>query len=133
MAEISALTQEQLCYFSRQFSNMFGLPVRLYRKQACVYTYLPVQLVEDPAQLCRQVILERTESILSRAAIEAGVNPDEVLSAEEKYVSKCEPFVDIDRIKNLQYHMILDYADRVRKLQQYHGDCSRSACIFLLI
>ncbi|WP_303022854.1 hypothetical protein [uncultured Ruminococcus sp.] len=21
--------------------------------------------------------------------------------------------------------MILDYADRVRKLQQYHGDCSR--------
>ena len=46
MAEISALTQEQLCYFSRQFSNMFGLPVRLYRKQACVYTYLPVQLAE---------------------------------------------------------------------------------------
>lgn len=300
MAEFSELTQEQLCYFSRQFSNMFGLPVRLYREQACVYTYLPVQLAEDPIQLCRQVILERTESIgyfvyhdqfyygfvrhmayqfvtgpvselplsehelkklgislhltaeqlplfaaemrslsgmhldsllqalilynftvnrtmcdisdlriqraeqqriatelktedyfsasdggqyerhmrsysieqdmiqkvkrgdvdglvdgatkipavssgnlapqllrhqknffirletiLSRAAIEAGVNPDEALSAEEKYVSKCESFVDIDRIKNLQYHMILDYADRVQKLQQYHGDCSR--------
>ena len=31
----------------------------------------------------------------------------------------------MERIKNLQYHMILDYADQVRKLKQYNGDHSR--------
>lgn len=67
----------------------------------------------------------RLETIAARAAIRAGIEADEILAAEEKYIAKCESLCDIDRIKNLQYHMILDYADRVRKFQQYNGDCSR--------
>lgn len=66
----------------------------------------------------------RLETIAARAAIQAGLDVDEVFSIEEKYIVKCESLGDIDRIKNLQYHMILDYADRVRKLHQYHGASS---------
>lgn len=66
----------------------------------------------------------RLETIAARAAIQAGLDVDEIFSVEEKYIAKCESLCDIDRIKNLQYHMILDYADRVRKLHQYHGASS---------
>ena len=54
------LTEPQLCYFSRQFSNMFGLPVRLYRQQEEIYTYSPVQLAADPVTLCIAVLLQET-------------------------------------------------------------------------
>ncbi|MFR4476728.1 MAG: hypothetical protein ACLT3Y_05615 [Ruminococcus callidus] len=38
---------------------------------------------------------------------------------------RCESLPDMERIKNLQYHMILDYADQVRKLKQCGGSQSR--------
>lgn len=53
-------TESQLCYFSRQFSNMFGLPVRLYRQQEEIYTYSPVQLAADPVTLCIDALLQET-------------------------------------------------------------------------
>lgn len=53
-------TESQLCYFSRQFSNMFGLPVRLYQQQKEIYTYSPVQLAADPVILCIDVLLQET-------------------------------------------------------------------------
>lgn len=62
----------------------------------------------------------RLETIVSRTAIEAGLDVEEVFSAEQMYIKKCESLENIDRIKNLQYHMILDFADRVRKLHQYN-------------
>lgn len=54
------LTKPQLCYFSRQFSNMFGLPVRLYQQQREIYTYSPVQLAADPVTLCIDALLQGT-------------------------------------------------------------------------
>lgn len=60
----------------------------------------------------------KLETIISRAAIEAGLDIDEVFSVEEMYIQKCESLEDADRIRNLQYHMIIDYADRVNKLHQ---------------
>lgn len=53
-------TESQLCYFSRQFSNMFGLPVRLYQQQKEIYTYSPVQLAADPVILCIDALLQET-------------------------------------------------------------------------
>lgn len=67
----------------------------------------------------------KLETIISRAAIEAGLDVDEVFSVEEMYIRKCESLDNIDRIKNLQYHMITDYADRVKKLRQYNGKNSK--------
>ena len=63
----------------------------------------------------------RLETIVSRAAIQAGLPAEEVLETEEHYISRCESLPDMERIKNLQYHMILDYADQVRKLKQCGG------------
>ena len=63
----------------------------------------------------------RLETIVSRAAIQAGLPAEEVLETEEHYISKCESLPDMERIKNLQYHMILNYADQVRKLKHPIG------------
>lgn len=67
----------------------------------------------------------RLETIISRAAIEAGLDVEEVFSLEEKYIEKCESLNNIDRIKNLQYHMIIDYADRVNKNLKYNENDSK--------
>lgn len=67
----------------------------------------------------------KLETVMARAAIEAGLDVDEIFSIEEMYIKKCESLNNIDRIKNLQYHMIIDYADRVKKLKQYNGQNSK--------
>ena len=67
----------------------------------------------------------KLETVMARTAIEAGLDIDEIFSIEEMYIRKCEALDNIDRIKNLQYHMVLDYADRVKKLQQYNGKNSK--------
>lgn len=64
----------------------------------------------------------KLEIIASRAAIEAGLDLDEVAAIEEMYIIKCESLENIDKIKNLQYHMLLDYANRVKKHNQYNGN-----------
>lgn len=67
----------------------------------------------------------KLETIVSRAAIEAGLDIDEVFSIEKNYIIKCESLENLDRIKNLQYHMILDYADRVKRFLQYNSGNSK--------
>lgn len=67
----------------------------------------------------------RLVTIVSRAAIQAGLEAEEALSAEGKYILKCESLENSEIIKNLQYHMILDYADRVRKLNRYNAKQSK--------
>lgn len=66
----------------------------------------------------------KLETIVARASIEAGLDVDEIFSLEEMYIRKCESLEDIDRIKNLQYHMIIDFADRVNKMNQYNQNNS---------
>lgn len=67
----------------------------------------------------------KLETIMARTAIDAGLDVDEIFSIEEMYIRKCESLDNIDRIKNLQYHMVIDYADRVKKLRQYNGKNSK--------
>jgi len=67
----------------------------------------------------------RLETISARAAIEAGLDLEEILVIEEMYITKCESLENTDRIKNLQYHMIVDYADRVAKFRNLSGNNSR--------
>ena len=67
----------------------------------------------------------RLETICARATIEAGLEAAEILAIEQMYINKCESLYDIDRIKNLQYHMILDYADRVMKMLNLGGNSSK--------
>ena len=67
----------------------------------------------------------KLETVVVRAAIDAGLDIDEAFSLEEVYIQKCESLNNIDKIKNLQYHMILDYADRVQKLHAYNKNNSK--------
>lgn len=60
----------------------------------------------------------RLLAICCFVAVEAGVNSTEIAELEELYVLKCESLEDVERIKNLQYHMILDLAERVQTLHK---------------
>ena len=67
----------------------------------------------------------RLLAICCFAAVEAGVNSVEIAELEELYIMKCESLDNIDRIKNLQYHMILDMAERVQKLHTWNPSHSQ--------
>ena len=56
-------------------------------------------------------------TLASRAAIEGGLNIEDALSLSDLYIKKCEALDTIDRITNLQYHMILDFTSQVQNLR----------------
>lgn len=60
-----------------------------------------------------------TATLVSRAAIRGGVDVNDALSLSDAYIQKCELLNDLERIINLQYHMVFDYTERVEKL--LHG------------
>ena len=53
---------------------------------------------------------------VSRAAIAGGLPVEEALSLSDRYIQHSENLLYPDQIHNLQYHMVLDYATRVRNL-----------------
>lgn len=57
-----------------------------------------------------------TATLIARAAIRGGIDVDDALSLSDAYIQKCELMNNVERITNLQYHMIFDYAERVEKL-----------------
>lgn len=60
-----------------------------------------------------------TATLVSRAAIRGGMDVNDALSLSDAYIQKCELLNDLERITNLQYHMVFDYTERVEKL--LHG------------
>lgn len=58
-----------------------------------------------------------TATLISRAAIRGGMDIDDALSLSDAYIQKCEVLNNIERITNLQYHMVFDYVERVEKLR----------------
>lgn len=58
-----------------------------------------------------------TATLISRAAIRGGMDTEDALTLSDAYIQKCELVYSLDRITNLQYHMILDYTERVEKLR----------------
>ena len=67
----------------------------------------------------------RLLAICCFAAVEADVNSTEIAELEELYILKCESLEDVERIKNLQYHMILDLAERVQALHKRNPNHSQ--------
>ncbi|MDE6003958.1 MAG: hypothetical protein K2G88_01045, partial [Oscillospiraceae bacterium] len=57
------MTREELIYFSRQFANMFGMPVRLYYQHEKIYFYTPVNIEIDPIVLSEKDIIKKNEEI----------------------------------------------------------------------
>lgn len=60
-----------------------------------------------------------TAALASRAAIRGGMDPDEALSLSDRYIQNCELLAWPDQIANLQYHMVLEFAERVESVRQY--------------
>ena len=60
-----------------------------------------------------------TATLTSRSAIRGGLDREEALSLSDSYIRKCEMLASAEQIINLQYHMVLDYTDRVERVR--HG------------
>lgn len=58
-----------------------------------------------------------TTTLASRAAIRGGLDVNEAFSLSDAYIQKCDLLTTIDKITELQYHMILDYTERVEKIR----------------
>ena len=58
-----------------------------------------------------------TATLVSRAAIRGGTDVNDALSLSDAYIQKCELLSSVESIVNLQYHMVIDYAERVEKLR----------------
>ncbi len=58
-----------------------------------------------------------TATLVSRAAIRGGMDTEDALSLSDAYIQKCELVYGVEHITNLQYHMVLDYTERVEKLR----------------
>ena len=54
-----------------------------------------------------------TATLTSRSAIRGGMDIEEALSLSDSYIRKCEILTTAEQIINMQYHMVLDYTERV--------------------
>lgn len=59
-----------------------------------------------------------TVTLVSRAAIRGGMTVDDAFTLSDSYIQQCELLSSPERITNLQYRMLLDYAERVERLRQ---------------
>lgn len=56
-------------------------------------------------------------TLASRAAIRGGMTVEDAFSLSDAYIQKCELLNSLDRIMNLQYHMILEYTQKVERIR----------------
>ena len=59
-----------------------------------------------------------TATLASRAAIRGGLNADDALALSDRFIQSCELLNSPDRITNLQYHMIVEYTERVERIRK---------------
>ena len=57
-----------------------------------------------------------TATLVSRAAIHGGMDVQDALSLSDAFIQKCELFYSIEQIVNLQYHMVLQFAEQVEQM-----------------
>lgn len=56
-------------------------------------------------------------TLTSRAAIRGGMDVEDAFSLSDAYIQKCELLNSPDQIMNLQYHMILEYTQKVERIR----------------
>ena len=62
-------------------------------------------------------LLVVTATLVSRAAIRGGMEAEEALTLSDSYIQKCEPMMNVEELINLNYRLVMDYADRMRRRQ----------------
>lgn len=58
-----------------------------------------------------------TATLASRAAIRGGMDINESFSISDGYIQKCDLLNSLDKISQLQFHMIYDYTEKVSKIR----------------
>ncbi len=58
-----------------------------------------------------------TTTLASRAAIRGGLDVNDAFSLSDAYIQKCDLLTSIDKITELEFHMIYDYTERVEKIR----------------
>lgn len=58
-----------------------------------------------------------TATLVSRAAIQGGLSTQDALSLSDAYIQKCELMNTLGQIMNLQYHMVLEFTERVERIR----------------
>lgn len=58
-----------------------------------------------------------TATLISRAVIHGGMDTEDAFSLSDAFIQKCELLNSMDRITNLQYHMVLEFVERVEKIR----------------
>lgn len=56
-------------------------------------------------------------TLVSRAAIQGGLDTEDAFSLSDAFIQKCELLSALDRIGNLQYRMVLEFAERVERIR----------------
>ncbi len=57
-----------------------------------------------------------TATLCSRASIRGGLDVEDAFSLSDSYIQNCERLDTAEKITNLQYHMVLDFTERVERL-----------------
>lgn len=57
-----------------------------------------------------------TATLVSRAAVRGGLDVDDAFSLSDFYIQNCEQLNEAEKITNLQYHMVLDFTEKVERL-----------------
>ena len=61
-------------------------------------------------------LLVVTATLVSRAAIGGGMDHEEALTLSDSYIRKCELLTNVQEVTNLNYRLVMDYAERMERL-----------------
>ena len=59
-----------------------------------------------------------TATLVSRAAIQGGLDAEEALSLSDQFIQRCELLQSPDQIMGLHYHMVLEFTERVESVRR---------------
>lgn len=56
-------------------------------------------------------------TLVSHAAIHGGMDEDEAFALSDEFIQRCERFNSLQQITNLQYNIVLEFAERVERIR----------------
>lgn len=56
-------------------------------------------------------------TLVPRAAIHGGMDEDEAFELSDEFIQRCERFNSLQQITNLQYNIVLEFAERVERIR----------------
>lgn len=72
-------------------------------------------------------------TLVSRTAIEAGMNAEDAFKMSDSFIQQCENAQSVDEINKLQYEMVLGYTKAVNALKKMTDDSGLKADIYYYV